>query len=406
MRGASGSGVKPCAKQRQIRVKKLPRGNLTPAPGCAPSRDEWRYDPAVIWIEFVEPEEFHTARTSEALAVLGAGDAAALAAMEAELSDLLAAAIPDHPADPAPDRPAPARLVQKVRRRISRRRLKAPRGVPLREAMLTAFTAIIATARGTVRHVALEPEEALHDFRKSVRRARSLVSLLRPSLGRTTASGLTGELRAAFQATGGLRDADILIATLRSVASDDPSRPIVERALAQEQSRDGARAAETLAAGNRILRPLPEVLRVTLPQSFSMDDLARGLARSCRRVKRTLAEAVKTGESADFHEWRKRVKELRYQIELLASSGSRELKRREKTLAALAEELGRVTDLIVLQAALAERERAGAVPESPVLREAIRTAIDARSRELVERGMVFFTESPADFARQVLAERG
>ena len=213
--------------------------------------------------------------------------------------------------------------------------------MPLREAMLSAFTAIIATARGTVRHVALEPEEALHDFRKSVRRARALVSLLRPALGRTAAAGLSGELRAAFQSTGALRDADILIATLRSVASDDPSRPIVERALAQEQARDGARAAEALAAGNRVLRPLPEVLRVTLPRAFSMDDLARGLARSCRRVRATLAQAVEAGTSAAFHEWRKRVKELRYQIELLASTGSAALKRREKALAALAEELGK-----------------------------------------------------------------
>ena len=73
--------------------------------------------------------------------------------------------------------------------------------MPLREAMLSAFTAIVATARGTVRHVALEPEEALHDFRKSVRRARrSCRCCARPSVDR--GDGLSGELRAAFQATG------------------------------------------------------------------------------------------------------------------------------------------------------------------------------------------------------------
>ena len=360
----------------------------------------------MIWIEFVEPEEEHAAQRSEALAVLGTGDAAALAAMEAELSELLAAAIPEDPADPAPGTPAPSRLVKKTRRRVSRRRLRAPRGLSLREAVLSAFTAIIATARGTVRHVALSPEEALHDFRKSVRRARALVSLLRPALGRIAASGITGELRAAFQATGALRDADILIATLRSVASEDPSRPIVERALAQEQSRDGGRAAEALAAGSRVLRPLPEVLRVTLPQSFSMDDLARGLARSCRRVRATLERAAETGASAEFHEWRKRVKELRYQVELLASSGGAALKRREKALAALAEDLGKVTDLIVLQTALVERQSSGAVPQAPALAEAIRSTIDARARELTRRGAGFFTEAPADFARSVLAERG
>ena len=360
----------------------------------------------MIWIEFVEPEEEHAAHTSEALVALGSTDATALAAMEAELAQLLAAAIPEDPAGP-PDGQSPSpRLVKKGRRRISRRRLKAPRGVPLREAMLKAFRAIIATARGTVRHVALEPEEALHDFRKSVRRARALVSLLRPALGRTAAAGISGELRGAFQATGALRDADILIATLRSIASEDPSRPIVERALAQEQGRDGARATQALADGSRVLRPLPDVLRVTLPQAFSMDDLARGLARSSRRVRATLAHAVEAGTGAAFHDWRKRVKELRYQIELLASTGSAALKKREKALAALAEELGKVTDLIVLQAALIERQASGAVPQAPALAEGIRTMIDARARELTQRGVAFFTEPPADFARHVLAERG
>lgn len=360
----------------------------------------------MIWIEFVEPDAEQSAETSEALAALGAGDADALAAVEAALSDLLAAAIPSDPPASGPPKPALPRLVKKTRRQIPRRRLTLPRGVPIREAVLLAFARIVSTARGTIRHVAGEPQEALHDFRKSVRRARALVSLLLPALGRTAARGLAGELRSAFQATGALRDSDILIATLRTVAPDDAVRPVFERALEQEQSGNGSRAAEALAAGNRILRPLPDVLRVTLPQSFSMDELARGLSRSCRRVRSTLAEAAKTGENADFHEWRKRVKELRYQIELLASSGSAELKRRQKALAALAEELGKVTDLIVLQAALAERERSGAIPEAPVLAEAIQAAIAARSRELVARGQGFFTESPVDFARKVLAERG
>lgn len=137
-----------------------------------------------------------------------------------------------------------------------------------------------------------------------------------------------------------------------------------------------------------------------------MEDLTRGLARSCRRVRRTLDQAAESGKSADFHEWRKRVKELRYQIELLASSGSAELKRREKALSGLAEELGKTTDLMVLHAALAERVKAGLIPEAPTLDEAIRTEIAGRSKELLGRGKDFFIEAPAEFARRVLAERG
>ncbi len=360
----------------------------------------------MIRIEFVEREEDGPAPAPGAPDAPPTADARALAAVEAALSDLLAAAIPDDPPRAGKPDPAPSGSDGKPRRRRTRRRLTAPRGVPLREALLRAFARIVSVARGTLRHVERDPESALHDFRKSIRRARALVSLLRPALGRTAARGLAGELRRAFQATGPLRDADILIATLRSVASDDPALPAIERRLEDEQSGDGSRAAEALADGGRILKPLPDVLRVTLPADFSMDDLARGLARSWRRARAALERAEATRADPDFHEWRKRAKETRYQIELLASSGSPALRRREKTFAALAEELGKITDLIVLQASLAERQKAGAIPEAPALAENIHAAIAAGAAERIEQGREIFAESPADFARQVLAERG
>ncbi len=194
--------------------------------------------------------------------------------------------------------------------------------------------------------------------------------------------------------------------TLRNFPSDDPARDAILRALEEEAGGESAPAAEVLAAGSRILQPLPRVLDVTLPRAYSMDDLARGVARGWRRMRRALKRAAATGLDADFHEWRKRVKELRYQVELLASTGSAELKSREKALSDLAQELGRVTDLIVLRSALASRQERGTLAAAPALMEEIRLNIGERSRELLGRGRDAFAEPPAEFARQVLAERG
>jgi CHAD domain-containing protein len=281
-----------------------------------------------------------------------------------------------------------------------------PRGVPLREGLLVAFTRIVSHARSCARRAAEEPEEAVHEFRKSVRRARALVSLVRPSLGKGAAHGVAAELRRAFAETGPLRDADILLATLRSVPAEDPHRAAIEETLESERMKDGARAEAALKAGGKILQPLPGALRVTLPKDFAMDDLARGIARGYRRSQDSLRRAAETRLLIDLHEWRKRVKELRYEIELLASSGSSESRHREKKLSALAEELGRVTDLVVLLAALGEREKAAAIPHAGALLDAIRANIGASSQNLIARGEELFTESPASFARQVLAERG
>jgi CHAD domain-containing protein len=281
-----------------------------------------------------------------------------------------------------------------------------PRGVPLREGLLVAFSRILGHARSCARRALEEPEEAVHEFRKSVRRARALVSLVRPGLGKGAAAGIAAELRRAFAETGPLRDADILLTTLRSVPAEDPHRAAVEETLERERRRDGAEAAAALKTGSKILQPLPGALRVTLPRDFAMDDLARGIARGYRRSQDALSRAAETRLLIDLHEWRKRVKELRYEIELLASSGSSESRHREKKLSALAEELGRVTDLVVLLAALGEREKAGAIPRAAALLEAIRADIGSSSQNLIARGEELFAEPPASFARQVLAERG
>ncbi|HEY1434537.1 MAG TPA: CHAD domain-containing protein [Thermoanaerobaculia bacterium] len=290
-------------------------------------------------------------------------------------------------------------------RRPAGRKLAMRRALPLRESILVAFARTLRYARTVARRAPEDPEEAIHEFRKSTRRARAVIALLRPALGAKASEGIARELRRAFAETGAFRDADVLLATLRLVPGGDPVLPAIEEALGRERAQDRG-AAAALETASRVLRPLPDALRVTLPEGYSIDDLASGLSRSARRVQETLTRAAETGRDADFHEWRKRVKELRYQLEMLASSGSAALKRREKALAALAEDLGEATDLILLEAALAQRAERGEIPEAPALAEAIRDAVRDRAQALLLRGRAMFALPHGEFARTVLAERG
>ncbi|MGE5414293.1 MAG: CHAD domain-containing protein [Syntrophomonadaceae bacterium] len=291
-------------------------------------------------------------------------------------------------------------------RRPAGRKLAMRRATTLRESVLLAFARTIRYARAVARRAASDPQESVHEYRKSIRRARAVVSLLRPALGKKAARSFSRELRRAFAETGALRDADVLLASLRLVESEDPALPEIATLLEREGRSDGGEAARALEKGSEILKPLPASLRVMLPESFSMEDLDRGLTRSDRRVRATLDRALETKTDADFHEWRKRVKELRYQVEMLASSGSHALKKREKKLDALAEDLGEATDLILLERALAERVSRGEIPDAPELTGTIHSSIAERSRNLLARGREMFADAPADFAREVLAERG
>jgi CHAD domain-containing protein len=301
--------------------------------------------------------------------------------------------------------PAVHRLLRPPRRPAGRK-LAMRRSSTLRESVLLAFARTIRYARSVARRAGDDPEEAIHEYRKSVRRARAVIALLRPALGRKAAAGISRELRRAFAETGTLRDSDVLLGTLRRVEESDPARSEIETILGRESVQDSKKATRALEQGREILRPLPDALRVVLPESFSMEDLDRGLTRSARRVQETLARSEETRTDADFHEWRKRVKELRYQVEMLASSGSVAIKKREKRLSDLAEDLGEATDLILLEAALQRRIGAAEIPDAPALTGGIHSRIAESVRTLTARGREVFDEPPAAYARQLLAERG
>jgi CHAD domain-containing protein len=288
-------------------------------------------------------------------------------------------------------------------------KLRLPRRRPLREGVLTAFSRVLGAARRFARRAGDDPVAAVHEYRKSLRRARAVVSLLSPALGKPAAKGLTGHLQSAFRATNAFRDADILLQTLRCVPAapeDDLPRHAIEVALELEQRRSRAETSETLAHGLRRLSPLPAAMEVVLDPRFSARDLERGLARSRRRERRALERARETGRDEDLHEWRKRLKELRYQLELFASTGSAELKKREKALGQLAQDLGNVTDLIVLKGEIARRQREGTVPPAPALIDRMARLSSLRSGEILERGVRLFEDDPKAFARQVIGERG
>ena len=287
-------------------------------------------------------------------------------------------------------------------------KLRLRRSVPLRDALLAAFSGVLLAARRFAAGASAEPQRAVHDFRKSIRRARSVVALLRPALGRTAARGLTEELRRAFRETGDLRDGDVLTATLAGLSGEDPELFVEAAEIAARLGAKPLKAGpdSVLKKAIPILRRLPAALEVTLPREYSTPDLEEGVARGYQRAQRAWVEACKSRTDEDFHEWRKRVKELRYQLELLASTGSPSLKTREKPLGAFARELGEVTDLSMLCCEIEALEEPAGPRVGERLLERARALVRERSDALLSRGDAFFSESPRAFALKVLAERG
>ena len=300
-------------------------------------------------------------------------------------------------ADPKPARRKPAS------------KLRLPRRRPLREGIVTAFARVLGVTRRVARRTAEDSVEAVHEYRKSLRRARAVIALLSPALGRHAERGLRRKLREAFEVTGPFRDADVLQSTLTAlppVPEDDLARHAIAVSFELDQRRSRRDASEALRRGLASVASLPAVLDTCLEPAFSAHDLERGLMRLRRRERRALTQAKESRAVEDFHEWRKRLKELRYAVELVASAGTRELQAREKALGSLTRDLGNVTDLSVLAREIERRRDEGAIPAAPHLLATIGGLAAGRSAELIDRGSNLFEADPKTFARQVLAERG
>ena len=131
--------------------------------------------------------------------------------------------------------------------------------------------------------------------------------------------------------------------------------------------------------------------------------------RRGRRELRTLAQASGEGETGPapgdeaWHDLRKRVKDLGYQLRLLRPVWPRMFQTLTRELDTLAEVLGEDHDLLILRARVLGREQPWAEPGEPA---AFAARVDARRRQLqvsaqVKATRFYEAEKPAAFAHRM-----
>ncbi|HEY5344707.1 MAG TPA: CHAD domain-containing protein, partial [Solirubrobacteraceae bacterium] len=254
--------------------------------------------------------------------------------------------------------------------------------------------------------------EAIHDTRKALKRLRALVRLLRAELGEQQYRREYKILRDAARRLTGARDAEVMVGTLDALLERHPRklgrRPrLIElrKLLVAERT-----AAERKTLGDRAM--LAEVLcelsglrerarRWSLPERPGIALVERDLRRiyrDGRERKRRVARG--RGGARATHEWRKRVKDLRYAAEIL---GRRPLARRADGLAEL---LGEEHDLVVLAGLLPPPGRAPFKGKrGRRARKALIGRIARRRRRLRQRalreGKRVYGRAPKKFVRRV-----
>jgi CHAD domain-containing protein len=205
-----------------------------------------------------------------------------------------------------------------------------------------------------------ERQAAIHETRKSLKRLRALLRLLRPSLG-VRYQAENARLREIAARLAPYRDADAMLELLEVLHKTQPEL-LDQRMYTQAHAvLQGRRDTQLLAgdgypaeAGDVIERlrdarlamagwPLPETLH----------SIEKALRDSYRRARKAAKQAISAGGTDDYHSWRKRVKALLYQCELFKGTSLALPAPHRKKLARLAELLGEHHDLSVFEQLLA-----------------------------------------------------
>ena len=247
---------------------------------------------------------------------------------------------------------------------------------------------------------------AIHEARKCCKRLRGLLRLARPGLGDKVYRRENVALRDAARRLSGLRDAEALLETWdrldeRFKGEVDRRRLVpVRRALAARREALGDDDLEPRIA--RFCDDL-EAVRGRLsswPLANDFEVLSGGLKRTYQRGRKAMGAAYDDSTSERFHDWRKRVKYHRYQLELLAPLWPRQVKSRRKEVKALGDLLGEEHDLVVLEATLAgasDSSGEASVQLAGELSARRRAELRAAMRPLGQR---LFAERPGALARR------
>ncbi|QCK85384.1 CHAD domain-containing protein [Phreatobacter aquaticus] len=224
---------------------------------------------------------------------------------------------------------------------------------------LAAAAAAHAREAGRLMAAPKDPVTAVHQARRHIKRARSLLRALKP-LAESKAGLENGRLRAVAHALAPLRDAHAMQIAAETIGAARPALP--EAAVAVDLpslARALARQAKSIAG----------LAAADAPKHF----LARAVARFYGRARKAFRAYLAEPESERLHEARKRIKDCLHLVEALGVLRPKGSDPRPKRLAMLGDLLGELRDLDLLAARLG---RAGK-PSS-----AKRVRIDARRSRL------------------------
>lgn len=242
----------------------------------------------------------------------------------------------------------------------------SPAKVPSIAAALASSAA--SECRKAIRSLsdAKDRHRGIHEARKAIRRLKSLLVLAEEPFADAMPS-IKATLADMAESLSTLRDAYVALHTAHTLAGPRPS-PAWRHALEQLEHRCEGRLAAALhddpgfLKRRRKLRELAATLAALPWRTLRQRTIDDALARSERRLAKAQKRAKKTATPARLHDWRRKARRLRMQLELwrriqkargrTGHHHAQGRKGRAHELSGLSDALGTKQDLRALRATL------------------------------------------------------
>lgn len=255
-------------------------------------------------------------------------------------------------------------------------------------------------------------DEAVHSARKALKKARSVVRLVRDAIGSDAYHSANLACRDAGRLLAGARDSRVMVSTFDDLIDEcwdavdaDAAGPI--RTALVEQRKECRRK---LTEDGERLREAADLIRSAqegtgdwkLGGGEGFEALQGGLHRTYKRGRKRMDEAYDDPEGVRFHEWRKRTKYHWYHLRLLRQIWPPVMSATADVAHDLASLLGDAHDLDRLSSFLQKHPNlfaAGMHGESLLDKLVLRQGqLYARARPL---GEYIFAESPGRFTARI-----
>jgi CHAD domain-containing protein len=246
-------------------------------------------------------------------------------------------------------------------------------------------------------------DEAIHEARKSIKKVRAILKLVRAELGELYTPE-NAELRDIARKLSGFRDAAAMIETFRdlkrsyaeSIAPARLSSFGTALARAKKQAAASADFRNVLTEAESALRRIGENAATWPLKTDGFGAIQPGLKETYRRGRKALVRARTDPSPENYHELRKRAKDLLYQGRVLGIE-----KDDEKSLKDLETSLGDDHNLALL--------RIG-IPSFGNLRntDLVLSLIDRHQKKLRDDALAsadrIYKEKPREFVRRMKLE--